>query len=256
MEVKAYYDLLSTIKDILQQDYRGVNVAIYSVASVGLALAIHRVRPVSKFSKASKIPTHFFERREPLKGTFVGVNHSPVQLLVDHRAPIYLPLWHSGKPPLPVKLWGVEIASGNAINWLQCVGTGQKVTVTPLSKENDSLISTVFLHLSGDKKAKNDQTLDVGRRLVELGFARASVPPKLQKNTFEAKLASSLVTAEKHAKDYRLGVWLDTLPPLPMYIILWRKLSKSASNALIILCKRALIGTKNIILRRSKSVGI
>lgn len=63
---------------------------------------------VSKFSKATKIPEHFIKQHEPLRGVYVGVQHSPVRVLVNHRAPIYLPLWHSSKPPLPVKVIYME----------------------------------------------------------------------------------------------------------------------------------------------------
>lgn len=103
------------------------------------------------------------------------MQHSPLRVLVDHRAPIYLPLWHSAKPPLPVKvsnvyyfaynvpvgwvpsqilmkscvfqLWGVEVVSGNAVNWLECVGKGHQVTMKLVTRENDELVSSVSLHL-------------------------------------------------------------------------------------------------------------
>lgn len=44
------------------------------------------------------------KNHEPLQGVYAGVQHSPLRILVDHKAPIYLPLWHSSKPPLPVKV--------------------------------------------------------------------------------------------------------------------------------------------------------
>lgn len=106
---------------------------------------------VSKFSKAGKVPNHFLKSHEPLHGTYMGVQHSPVRLLINHRAPIYLPLWHSSKPPLPVKLRGVDIVSGNAVNWLECVARGKQVTLKPIARENDDLLSTVLLHLPHPK---------------------------------------------------------------------------------------------------------
>lgn len=117
-----------------------------------------------------------------MKGEYVGVQHSPVRLLVNHKAPVYLPLWHSSKPPLPVKvtidtkfikkslqeqiinkssiygfiyyvfqLWGVDIVSGNAVNWLDCVAKGRQVTLKPISREKEELVSTVLLHLPQPK---------------------------------------------------------------------------------------------------------
>ncbi|CAD0204002.1 unnamed protein product [Chrysodeixis includens] len=213
------------IHHLLRQDYRGVNIAVYALATAGLAVSIHKIRPVSKFSKASKVPDHFIRKHEPMKGNYVGVQQSPVRILVNHKAPVYLPLWHSAKPPLPVKLWGVEVASGNAVSWLECVGKGRQVTLRPIGRENEDLVSTVTLHLPG-KKPKTMENLDIGQRLVELGFAKVSIPENLKKNTMESKLAMVLQSAEARAKNYRTGIWSDNLPPLPAYVIYWRKGTK------------------------------
>ncbi|CAH2045114.1 unnamed protein product, partial [Iphiclides podalirius] len=197
----VFYNLQS----LLNQDYRGVNIAVYALATASLAFSIHKIRPISKFSKASKVPDHFIRKHEPLKGVYVGVQHSPVRLLINHKAPIYLPLWHSSKPPLPVKLWGVDIVSGNAINWLECVAKDKKVTLKPIGRDNEDLISNVLLHLPQSEK-KSVETIDIGQKLVELGFAQASVPVTIQKKTVESQLASYIISAESSAKKYRKGI--------------------------------------------------
>lgn len=46
-----------------------------------------------------------------------------------------------------MKLWGVDIVSGNAVNWLECVAKGQKVTLKPIGRDKEDLVSTVLLHL-------------------------------------------------------------------------------------------------------------
>ncbi|XP_030031601.2 uncharacterized protein LOC115448336, partial [Manduca sexta] len=251
------------VQNLLQQDYRGVNIAVYALATAGLAVSIHKIRPVSKFSKATKVPDHFIRQHEPLRGVYTGVQHSPVRLLIDHKAPIYLPLWHSSKPPLPVKLWGVDIVSGNAVNWLECVARGQNVTLKPIARDNDDLVSTVLLHLK-QPKTKTVETLDVGQKLVELGFAKASVPNKIKKNTVESQLAATILSAEAKARSFRNGVWSDSLPPIPFYIVYWRKgaqlttellifTAKKLLNLLGIASKSALVGTKNLVLRPFKS---
>ncbi|CAG4957353.1 unnamed protein product [Colias eurytheme] len=251
------------IESLLDKDYRGVNIAVYSIATAGLALAIHKIRPVSKFSKASKIPEHFIRQHEPLKGVYAGVQHSPVRLLVNHKAPIYLPLWHSSKPPLPVKLWGVDIVSGNAVNWLECVAKGQKVTLKPIARDKDDLVSTVLLHLH-QPKTKTVETLDLGQKLIELGFAKASVPQQIGKKTVESKIAPALLSAESHAKSLRNGIWSDQLPPVPFYVVYWRKgyymtkellmlSTKKLLQIIVFLSKNALVGAKYIISRPFKS---
>ncbi|XP_013192192.2 uncharacterized protein LOC106136250 [Amyelois transitella] len=251
------------IASLLDQDYRGVNIAVYALATAGLAASIHKIRPVSKFSKASKVPDHFIRNHEPLRGVYTGVQHSPMRLLVDHQAPIYLPLWHSSKPPIPVKLWGVDIVSGNAVNWLECVARGKQVTMKPIGREKDDLVSTVLLHLP-QSKDNTVETLDVGQKLVELGFAKASVPQDIKKNTFESTLAPAILSAEARAKSFRNGVWSDNLPPLPVYVVYWRKGSqlttelailtaKKLLQLLLLLTKMALVGAKNLAARPFKS---
>lgn len=238
-----------SVQNLLKQDYRGVNIAVYALATAGLAVSIHKIRPVSKFSKPSTVPEHFIRNHETLRGTYAGVQHSPLRVLVDHRAPIYLPLWHSAKPPLPVKLWGVEVVSGNAVNWLECVGKGHQVTMKLVTRENDELVSSVSLHLPQPRK-KTVETLDIAERLVELGFAKASVPSNIQKKTIESKLAPALISAEARAKDYRNGIWSDCLPPLPFYVVYWRKGSQKGAELLIftskMLFKLIARGTKGI----------
>lgn len=241
---------LTSFQDLLQQDYRGVNIAVYALATVGLAASIHKIRPVSKFSKASTVPDHFIRKHEPLRGVYAGVQHSPVRVLVNHKAPIYLPLWHSSKPPLPVKLWGVEVVSGNAVNWLECVAKGHEVTLKPIARDNENLVSSVLLHLPKEK-AKTVETLDIGQKLVELGFAKASVPKNIKKNTIESQLAPALLWAEAHAKNYRNGIWSDSLPPLPLYVVYWRKGSKIAGEVMVLSAKKLayflLLATKGIL---------
>ncbi|KAF9791471.1 hypothetical protein SFRURICE_005372 [Spodoptera frugiperda] len=214
-----------SVQNLLKQDYRGVNIAVYALATAGLAVSIHKIRPVSKFSKPSTVPEHFIRNHETLRGTYAGVQHSPL------------------------RLWGVEVVSGNAVNWLECVGKGHQVTMKLVTRENDELVSSVSLHLPQPRK-KTVETLDIAERLVELGFAKASVPSNIQKKTIESKLAPALISAEARAKDYRNGIWSDCLPPLPFYVVYWRKGSQKGAELLIftskMLFKLIASGTKGI----------
>lgn len=104
------------------------------------------------------------------------------------------------------------------------------------------------------------EILDVGKTLIELGFAKALVPPIIEKNTVESSLAPVLLSAETHAKTFRNGIWSDQLPPLPTYVIYWRKGSQLTKEILVVLFKKmllllaymsrsALVGAKNLALR-------
>lgn len=108
------------------------------------------------------------------------------------------------------------------------------------------------------------EILDVGKKLVELGFAKALVPQKIQKKSVESSLAPVLLSAETHAKAFRNGIWSDQLPPLPTYVIYWRKGSELAKEMLVVLIKKmliliaymsrsALVGAKNLALRPFKT---
>lgn len=109
-------------------------------------------------------------------------------------------------------------------------------------------------------QTKNVEILDVGKTLVQLGFAKASVPQKVQKDTVESSLAPVLLSAETHAKAYRNGIWSDQLPPLPKYVIYWRKGSQITKEMLVVLIEKmllllaymsrsALVGAKKLALR-------
>lgn len=82
------------------------------------------------------------------------------------------------------------------------------------------------------------ETIDIGERLVELGFAKAVVPSNIEKNSIESKLAPVILSAEARAKNYREGIWSDNLPPLPIYIVYWRKGSKITREVVAITAKK------------------
>lgn len=49
------------------------------------------------------------------------------------------------------QIWGVDVVSGNAVNWLECITKGHEVTLKPIARDNESLVSTVLLHLPEKK---------------------------------------------------------------------------------------------------------
>lgn len=195
----------------------------------------------------------------------------------------------------------MDIVSGNAVNWLDCVAKGQQVTLKPIARDKEDLVSTVLLHLPQKKvliiyksykdlnilkfyilmipikltnlpslilQTKTVETLDIGKKLIELGFAKASVPQDIKKKTIESQLAPVLLTAESRAKSYRNGIWSEKLPPIPLYVIYWRKGTQLTTDIIILSFKKlfqllafvskgALVGGKYLIqrpFRTSKSV--
>lgn len=46
--------------------------------------------------------------------------------------------------------------SGNAVSWLECVAKGQQVTLKPIGRDNEDLVSTVLLHLPQKKVSVTD----------------------------------------------------------------------------------------------------
>lgn len=82
--------------------------------------------------------------------------------------------------------------------------------------------------------------MDIGQKLIELGFAKASLPQYIKKNSMESKLAPALLNAENRAKRLRNGIWSDKLPPVPIYVAYWEKGSKKSKELLIISSKKFL----------------
>lgn len=89
-------------------------------------------------------------------------------------------------------------------------------------------------------QANSEETLDIGKKLVELGFAKASVPQDIKKNTIESQLAPALLSAEAYAKSYRNGIWSDCLPPLPIYVVYWRKGTQLTGQLMVLTAKKIL----------------
>lgn len=80
----------------------------------------------------------------------------------------------------------------------------------------------------------------------------------------ESELAPVILSAEAKAKTFRNGIWSDFLPPIPTYIVYWRKGTQLGGELLLFSLKKLLygvgfatksilIGTKNLVLRPFKS---
>lgn len=102
---------------------------------------------------------------------------------------------------------GVQI-DGNGYSWLQILATNKTVHFVPLNNEGNECVAKVYLTEPGKK------TIDVGRALVGLGFAKASplagnIGPAV-KQSFE-NYERQLKLSELKAKSLRKGQW-SSLP--------------------------------------------
>ncbi|XP_014245800.1 uncharacterized protein LOC106664521 [Cimex lectularius] len=185
---------------LLEQNIVGVKIGIYSVAALGLGIALRSVRPFAKFTRSSQIPSHFFEKRIKLHGRVIGVEavaeKNPL-LLVDHHPILGARL--RSEAGLPVSLEGVDV-SGNGFAWLQAVVKGEKVEFVLLKPLSES-VSCIVYH-------RRD---DVATQLVTLGFA--SVAPydlSLDKCKTYRKFYQRLLKEETKAERKRVGMWQDS----------------------------------------------
>lgn len=180
-----------------------IKVITYGISGITLAIALHRIRPFSKFRNPSSIPSHFFHEKVPLQGTVQRIEPSHGTLLmVDHKPLIALPRFNN-KKFLPVKIAGLNVTS-NGINWLQAIINGQNISFVPLFSTKEYLSCIVVT-----KSRQNKEQIRIGEDLVRLGFAiveQDSLKSMLNdKNVLYYQ--KRLLNAQKRAEGERNGYW-------------------------------------------------
>uniref|UniRef100_A0A1L8DCZ4 TNase-like domain-containing protein n=1 Tax=Nyssomyia neivai TaxID=330878 RepID=A0A1L8DCZ4_9DIPT len=202
--------------DYMERETRGVEIAVYAASGIFLAVACHRMRPITKFRRPSQIPAHFIRNKLKQYGAVSSVEPSqagPV-LRINHKPPINI--FFGNKETLPVKIAGVSV-NHNGLSWLQGVTVEHRVEFIPLFTNADTAECVVFvLPTEYDKQLKkNPRSLDVAEALLSLGFAQTTgipteVPVKDKKMRDYYKLLSYV---EKKARKNREGVWSTKIPP-------------------------------------------
>ncbi|KAG5888624.1 hypothetical protein JTB14_022640 [Gonioctena quinquepunctata] len=190
----------------MEQNNRGVQLGCYSVALIGFAVSVRKVRPFAKFKKPSSIPDHFIKERRELVGIVEGIEPNGSILMVKHQPLVNLPFVPSGQ--LPVKISGVEV-SGLGFNWLQAVVSHQKVKFIPIAKDKHFVRCQVLLMQNSlDKKGRPLVfDLNLGEKLVKIGFASPEVIEKpLSEDNIYLKYYNLLQKAEKYAQHKQLGL--------------------------------------------------
>lgn len=193
---------------------KSIKVITYGISGITLAIALHRIRPFSKFRNPSSIPSHFFHKKVPLQGTVKRIEPSHGTLLmVDHKPLIALPRLNN-KTFLPIKIAGLNVTS-NGINWLQAIINGQSISFVPLFSTKEYL-SCIIVTAS----QQNKEQIRIGEDLIRLGFA--VVEQDSLKSMLDDKnvlyYQKRLLNAQKRAKRERNGYWQFTKKPT----LLWK----------------------------------
>jgi len=196
----------------MEKDTRGIQIVTYGVTSVGLLVALYRIRPFAKFTKPSDVPTRFVKMRVPLQGTAVRIEprHGAL-IMVDHKPLVDLPRFGAAKQ-LSVKVAGVDVTN-HGISWLQTVVGGKQIEFIPIARKTDYLDCTINV------KDTEETTLSIGEELVRLGFGtigKLEPEPSIDQKILQYKAA--LNCAQKQAKIERNGHWHFTINPT----YLWR----------------------------------
>lgn len=194
---------------------------MYAISGILFSVAYFKIRPITKFGKASDIPNHFVKQKWPQVGSVSSVEPSQTGplLRIKHRPP--LNIFFASKKTLPVKIYGVNINS-NGYSWLQTVTVDKRVKFIPLFKHPDYAECRVFLVHPTAGKAQ----IDLATALTTLGFAQ--VQPNLIKAVSDDTLNAyqkGLQNMQKKAKRNRSGMWAEIIPP-PIWII---RMIKNAS---------------------------
>ncbi|OXU25999.1 hypothetical protein TSAR_009177 [Trichomalopsis sarcophagae] len=174
----------------------------------------------ARFTSPSDVPRRFFKKKVLLEGVVKNVEPAEQPyLLVDHKPLVPLP--RLGTPKyLPVKIAGVNV-TGNGLSWLQAVVKGQKITLLPITVENQFLTCIVMV------PQKDKETFSVGKELVKVGFGTVQeIPVSLEDKELKG-YQRSLQLAQKWAERKRNGIWQFKYSPT----LLW-KLRNNLDNKL------------------------
>ncbi|GAB0088797.1 hypothetical protein DMENIID0001_032610 [Sergentomyia squamirostris] len=214
MGEKSWYNKFC---DYMDRETKGVEIGVYTISGIVLAVACHRMRPITKFRHPSQIPGHFIRNKVKQYGRVESIEPSQTAgplLRINHKPPINI--FFGIKETLPVKISGVSV-NHNGLAWLQGVAVDRKVEFIPLAKNADVAECAVFVLPSEQEKRlkKNPKPLDVAEALLSLGFAQtAGIPTHLPMKDVKLRDYYILLKyTEKKARRRREGIWAGKIPP-------------------------------------------
>lgn len=197
-EVKSLFNRFTNLVD---RDITGVHIGCYSVALIGLTIAVRKVRPFSKFKRPKDIPHHFITEKRELTGLVKRIDPNGALLMVEHKPLVNIPLVPSGQ--LPVKISGVNV-TGLGLNWLQAIVAGHEIKFVPIAKDKDFVQCQVLM--VSNTKHKKPQFFNVGENLVKIGFGQPeSIQQPLTEDPAFLNYYRRLQAAEQYALRKKLG---------------------------------------------------
>ncbi|KAF7274492.1 protein C3orf33 [Rhynchophorus ferrugineus] len=213
--------LFNRFTNLVEKDIKGVHIGCYSIALLGLTVAIRKVRPFSKFKRPKDIPNHFITEKRELTGLVKRIDPNGGLLMVEHKPLVDLPIVSSGQ--LPVKISGINV-SGLGLNWLQAIVAGQKIKFVPIEKNNDFVQCQVML-VQNTNKEKPD-FLNVGERLVKIGFAQTvSIEHPLLEDSQVMTYYKGLQAAENYALRKKIGLKYYIKPTKNAFQVLFKNIN-------------------------------
>ncbi|KAJ8963319.1 hypothetical protein NQ318_018788 [Aromia moschata] len=187
--------------NVMDQNIRGVQIGCYSVALVGLTIALRKVKPFTKFKKPSDIPNHFIKERRELTGVVKRIDPNGTLLMIQHKPLVDIPLIPAGQ--LPVKISGVNV-TGLGLNWLQAIVNGSEVKFIPIVKEKEFVQCEVLL--LQPSKQKEQKAVNIGENLVKIGFGvTENIEKPLTEDPDFLLYYKRLQQAQKYAVRKQLG---------------------------------------------------
>jgi len=192
---------------VMSENNNVAHVGIYAVAVGGLAYALKRVRPFSKFKRPSDVPNSFINNQCRLTGYVQRIEPNGGILMVEHMP--LIPLLKSDAT-LPVKIAGVQV-SGHGLSWLQTIVAGNKVHFIPMVKNYDNIECEILLPHIDNKKVEH---INLGEKLVAIGFGSLEASPVIHDKNYLAYInrlqhAQELATRKKLGSKYYLLLFRD-----------------------------------------------
>ncbi|CAH0550243.1 unnamed protein product [Brassicogethes aeneus] len=202
-----------------EQNIRGPQIGCYSVAIIGLTVALRKVRPFSKFKRATDIPDHFIKERRELTGYVKGIEPGGGVLMIQHKPLVDLPMVRTGD--LPVKISGVKV-SALGVNWLQAIVVENEVKFIPIRKDNRFIQCEVLLPQTKNKKVKD---LHIGETLLRIGFGQIEKVEKPLTDPTFLQYYKRLKSAEAYAIRRDLGYKYYINPTIKLVKLMHQKLN-------------------------------
>ncbi|XP_061576364.1 protein C3orf33 homolog isoform X2 [Cololabis saira] len=223
---QSFHNILAAISQFVDDNLSLVRNLSTGLAVAGVIVTARSIRLITKFRRASEIPSRFIERNVSLRGKVHSITEKGIE--VEH-VPIFLPVLSPilskhkdvSISPMLVHLAGVELTPEGKM-WLQNnVTPPQTVWLKLISREDDSLYCLV------SKSRRSLWSCCVNEEVLRLGLARtAPIAGVRTDSRLYWRLHKRLHRAEVKAEKKGRGLWKEES--------LWERASKAAGNNAVV----------------------